>query len=144
MTADDVIARLELQAHPEGGWYRQTWVAEAAPGARPVGTAIYFLLKAGEASHWHTVDASEIWLWHAGAPMEVRISGTDAGPAVTHPLGPDLQTMRPQVIVPKGAWQSARLAAGHGPDAWGLVSCTVSPGFQFEGFHLAPAGFDIP
>lgn len=139
MTADEVIAALDLAPHPEGGWYRQTWVADAAPGTRPAGTAIYFLLKAGERSHWHRVDASEIWLWHAGAPLDLWISATDAGPALRHPLGPDLTQARPQVLVPTGHWQAAETTGD-----WTLVSCTVSPGFRFDGFTLAPPEFDIP
>ena len=137
MTAQEIIDTLKLQQHPEGGWYAETWRAEGT--GRPSGTAIYFLLQAGEQSHWHRVDATEIWLWHAGAPLILRISETDAGPAKQMILGPDLATMRPQIIVPQNAWQSA---ASKGE--WTLVSCTVSPGFQFEGFELAPKDLDIP
>ena len=138
MTADQVIETLDLHPHPEGGWYRETWVADGN-GGRPTGTAIYFLLKAGETSHWHKVDATEIWLYHAGAPLALSLSPTDDGPAHYHLLTPDLDRGRPQVIVPTGHWQSARTTGD-----WTLVSCTVSPGFQFEGFTLAPPGFDIP
>lgn len=138
MTADDIIAHLDLQPHPEGGHYRQTWAAENA--GRPTGTCIYFLLKAGEASHWHRVDATEIWLFHAGAPLILSLAETDAGPAKDHRLGPALQDGEaPQIIVPKDHWQAARSTGD-----WTLVSCTVSPGFQFEGFTLADPGFDIP
>ena len=138
MTADDIIQKLDLQPHPEGGWYRQTWAA--ANGPRPTGTCIYFLLKAGERSHWHRVDADEIWLYHAGAPLLLRLSETTDGPATPVTLGPDLTAnQHPQVIVPANAWQAAVSEGG-----WTLVSCTVSPGFQFEGFELAPKGFDIP
>jgi uncharacterized protein len=138
MTADDLIARLDLAPHPEGGWYRQTWVAEG-PG-RPVGTCIYFLLKPGEASHWHRVDATEIWHFYAGTPLVLSLAATEAGPATDHLLGPDFAVGQvPQVIVPPGHWQAARAGAG-----WALVGCTVSPGFQFSGFDLAPPGFDIP
>ncbi|MEL7127303.1 MAG: cupin domain-containing protein [Pseudomonadota bacterium] len=136
MTADEVIARLRLAPHPEGGHYRQTWVAEN--DGRPTGTCIYFLLAEGEASHWHRVDATEIWLYHAGAPLVLSLSATDAGPAVDHLLTPDLDAGAPQIIVPAHHWQAARSAGG-----WTLVSCTVSPGFQFEGFTLADPGFDI-
>lgn len=139
MTADEVIAALQLERHPEGGWYRQTWVDETAEG-RPTGTAIYFLLKRGEASHWHRVDATEIWLFHSGAPLDLSLSETETGPARTLALGPDLAAgEEPQRIVPKDWWQSARTTGD-----WTLVSCTVSPGFQFEGFELAAPGFDIP
>ncbi len=139
MTADDLIAKLGLQPHPEGGWYRQTWVAENQ--GRPCGTCIYFLLKPGERSHWHRVDATEIWHHYSGAPLLLRVSETKAGPAERFRLGPDLaEGERPQVIVPEGYWQSAEAPADQG---WALVGCTVSPGFQFEGFELAPQGFDI-
>lgn len=137
MTADEIIAKLRLQPHPEGGHYRQTWVADG-PG-RPSGTCIYFLLKAGENSHWHKVDATEIWLYHAGAPLVLSLSATDAGPARDHLLTPDLAAGAPQIIVPENHWQAARSTGD-----WTLVSCTVSPGFQFEGFTLAPPEFAIP
>lgn len=137
MTGDEVIARLGLTPHPEGGHYRQTWVAKG--DARPAGTAIYFLLQAGETSHWHRVDAAEIWHFYAGAPLVLRTSETDAGPAIAHKLGPDLATAQPQVIVQPGQWQSAKSTGD-----WTLVGCTVSPGFQFDGFELAPPDFDIP
>ena len=137
MTAQEIIDQLNLAPHPEGGHYRQTWIADG-PG-RPSGTCIYFLLAAGERSHWHTVDATEIWLYHAGAPLELRLAATDAGPAESRILSGDLAAGAPQIIVPEGHWQSARSLGD-----WTLVSCTVSPGFQFEGFKLAPEGFDIP
>lgn len=137
MTADEVIARLDLAPHPEGGWYRQTWEAEG-PG-RAAGTCIYFLLKAGENSHWHRVDAAEIWHFYSGAPLLLRIAETDAGPAIPLKLGPALSSdARPQQIVPPGWWQAAETTGD-----WTLVGCTVSPGFRFEGFELAPAEFDI-
>jgi uncharacterized protein len=141
MTADGIIATLGLQPHPEGGHYRQTWGAENAEGngGRPTGTCIYFLLKAGERSHWHRVDAAEIWLWHAGAPLVLSMAETGAGPARDHLLTPDLTEGRPQIVVPEGHWQAARSTGDYT-----LVSCTVSPGFRFEGFELAPPGFDIP
>ena len=136
MTADEIIAHLNLAPHPEGGHYRQTWVAEN--DGRPSGTAIYFLLKSGERSHWHRVDATEIWLWHCGAPLLLRISETELGPARRHLLTPDLSNGAPQVIVPENHWQAAETMG-----EFTLVSCTVSPGFHFEGFTLAPPGFDI-
>lgn len=138
MTAEEIIDLLGLSPHPEGGWYRQTWVAEGA--GRPAGTAIYFLLRAGERSHWHRVDAAEIWHHYTGAPLILSISETEAGPARDHVLGPDLGAgERPQILVPPLHWQAARPAGG-----WALVGCTVSPGFRFEGFELAPPGFAIP
>lgn len=140
MTSDEIIASLGLAGHPEGGWYRQTWAAAAAPGERPAGTAILFLLKAGERSHWHRVDAAEIWHFHAGAPLLLSIAATTAGPVRELRLGPDLLAGdAPQGIVPPNHWQAARSTG-----EWTLVGCTVSPGFRFDGFELAPPDFDIP
>lgn len=137
MTADQIITHLGLAPHPEGGWYRQTWVAENE--GRPCGTCIYFLLTEGQASHWHKVDATEFWFYHRGAPLILSLSATDEGPAIDHRLGPDLTRGAPQIIVPEGHWQAARSTG-----AYTLVSCTVSPGFQFDGFTLADPDFDIP
>lgn len=140
MTADEIIALLKLEPHPEGGHFRQTWIEATDTGARPAGTCIYFLLRAGETSHWHRVDATEIWHHYAGAPVELRLSASESGPYEAHPLGPDLASgARPQVIVPVQHWQAAQAIGG-----WALVGCTVSPAFDFAGFTLAPADFDIP
>ncbi len=139
MSAEEIIETLTLAPHPEGGWYRQTWVEAREDDARPSGTCIYFLLAAGERSHWHRVDATEIWLYHAGAPLVLSLAATNQGPAQDHLLTPNLREGHPQLIVPKDHWQAARSTG-----AWTLVSCTVSPGFDFAGFELAPAGFDIP
>ncbi len=136
-SASEIIDHLNLAPHPEGGWYRQTWEGEGE--GRPTGTCIYFLLAQGQNSHWHKVDAVEIWLYHAGAPLILSISATDKGPARDHLLSPDLTKGAPQIIVPEGHWQAAKSTGD-----WTLVSCTVSPGFQFLGFALAPPGFDIP
>ena len=137
-TADAIIARLSLAPHPEGGWYRQTWIAGNT--GRATGTAILFLLKADEVSHWHSVDATEIWFWHAGAPLILSRAATAEGPAQDDVLGPDvLGGQSPQLIVPAHHWQSGRCTGD-----WTLVSCTVSPGFDFAGFTLAAPGFDIP
>lgn len=126
-----VIAELGLEPHPEGGWYVETWRGEPGPGGRAVGTAIYFLLRAGERSHWHRVDAAEVWLWHAGAALELSV-----GHEVVI-LGPDVPAgQRPQAVVPKDAWQAAASTGG-----WTLVSCVVTPGFEFDGFELAPPGW---
>ena len=141
LTASQVIKSLALERHPEGGWYRQTWIEAVDPNSdvRPAGTCIYFLLGAGERSHWHRVDATEIWLFHAGAPLILSIAEDGEGPATEHLLTPDLNRGRPQLIVPKLHWQAARSTG-----EWTLVSCTVSPGFQFAGFELAARDFDIP
>lgn len=134
--ADRIIARLGLAPHPEGGWYRETWAGPQVNG-RASGTAILFLLKSGERSHWHRVDADEIWLYHAGAPLILSLGTTSAQ---DFRLGPDvLADEMPQVIVPAGHWQAARSTGD-----WTLVSCTVSPGFRFAGFELAEPGLDLP
>ncbi|WP_281982265.1 cupin domain-containing protein [Thalassorhabdomicrobium marinisediminis] len=138
MTAQEIIARLNLAPHPEGGYYRQTWQADDGP--RPSGTCIYFLLERDRPSHWHRVDAVEIWHYYAGAPLVLRLAEADAGPKREVLLGPDLTAgQEPQAIVPKDHWQAAATTGD-----WTLVGCTVSPGFRFEGFELAPEGFDIP
>lgn len=140
MLAKDIINSLALQPHPEGGWYRQTWVADAKDDTRPSGTAIYYLLEKGQKSHWHHVDATEIWHFYAGAPLILSISEHETSPAQDHILGPDvLNDAAPQILVPRHHWQAARSTGD-----WTLAGCTVSPAFQFEGFHLAPDGFDIP
>lgn len=138
MSPEDIIAQLRLSPHPEGGHYRQTWVADGT--GRPAGTCIYFLLKAGELSHWHRVDATEIWHFYAGAPLILSRAETENGPATEAVLGPDLaRGALPQLIVPEHHWQSARTTGD-----WTLVGCTVSPGFQFDGFELADPAFGIP
>lgn len=138
--ADRIIETLGLAPHPEGGWFRQTWVAEAADGRRASGTSILFLLREGERSHWHRVDATEIWHFHAGAPLILSIAPHRTGPASDLRLGPRLlDGEMPQGIVPTGHWQAARSTGD-----WTLVGCTVSPGFRYEGFELAPPEFDIP
>ena len=127
--ADEVIELLELEPHPEGGWFRETW-------REPATTAIHYLLKAGERSNWHRVDATEIWHFYAGDPLGLATS-TDGREASHQVLGPDLAAgQRPQVVVPAGVWQAARPRG-----AWSLVGCTVSPAFSFEGFELAPPGW---
>jgi len=139
-TAADLVKRLNLAPHPEGGYYRQTWVADAPDGARAAGTCIFFLLAAGERSHWHRVDAVEIWHYYAGAPLILHRAASEAGPATQDTLGPDVMAgQMPQLIVPTDHWQAAKTTGD-----WTLVGCTVSPGFQFDGFTLAPEGFTIP
>lgn len=134
--AQAIIAHLALAPHPEGGWYRQTWAGPMING-RASGTAILFLLQRGEASHWHKVDAEEIWLFHAGAPVCLSVGEHSA---TDHILGPDvLGGQSPQIIVPTGHWQAARSTGDYS-----LVSCTVSPGFRFDGFTLAAPHFDLP
>lgn len=134
--AGQIIAALGLAPHPEGGWYRETWRAPPGDGARAAGTAIHFLLEVGQRSHWHRVDADELWLWHAGAPLDLHIEG--AGGAIDRVvLGANvLAGEAPQALVPVGRWQAAHAAAG-----WTLVSCVVVPGFDFAGFELAPPGW---
>src|SRR6056297_4119517 len=130
LTADEIVSRLRLAPHPEGGWYRQTWIEARPEGdtARPAGTAIYYLLAEGQRSHWHRIDAAEIWHFYAGAPLVLTLSETDAGPARDLEMGPDIAAGQvPQAIVPPEWWQSACTTG-----AWSLVGCTVSPAFRFE------------
>ncbi len=137
--AAKLIKALGLAPHPEGGWYRETWREGAgeAPGGRAHATAIYFLLEAGQRSHWHRVDAAELWLFHAGSPLRLNLAAGVKGPVETIALGPDVDGgERPQGLVPAGWWQSAEAR-----DGWSLVSCVVAPGFDFSGFELAPAGW---
>lgn len=137
MGADEVIAALGLRPHPEGGWYAETWRAAAPAGVRPAGSAILYLLRAGEQSRWHRVDADEIWQFSAGDPLELQIAGPRADPRGTHRLGGDPTAGEtPQVVVPAGCWQSA-VPLG----AWTLVGCVVAPAFEFDGFELAPEGW---
>ena len=139
-TANRICQELDLSPHPEGGWYRETWRSDDVHGKRAAGTAIHFLLATGERSHWHKVDAAEIWLWHSGDPLTLRVADEAQGPQRTIKLGPDISDdERFQFVVPPHHWQSAEplsTAAGYS-----LVSCIVVPGFDFAGFTLAPDGW---
>ena len=134
MDADEIIARYGLTPHPEGGHYREVFRASAEDRGRGVVTSIYYLLRAGEVSAWHRIDAVEIWHYHAGAPLKLELS-PDGVATTTHLLGVD-EGAWPQVTVPAGGWQSARSEG-----AWTLAGCTVAPAFEFAGFELAPPGW---
>jgi uncharacterized protein len=137
LAADEVIRLLGLAPHPEGGHYRETFRDQrgADNGSRAASTAIYFLLRAGERSRWHRVDAAEVWHWYAGAPLLLELAQA-TGREIR--LGPDLAAgQRPQAVVPAGVWQMASSLG-----AWTLVGCTVAPGFDFAGFELAPPDFE--
>jgi predicted cupin superfamily sugar epimerase len=134
----DWAAALDLQPHPEGGWYAETYrhagSTETPCGTRALGTAIYFLLLPGEQSAWHRVLPDELWFHHRGGALRLWI-GTDQATATEHVLGSDLEAaQRPQLLVPGGAWQAAR-PAGEAV----LVSCVVVPGFDFDDFELGGA-----
>lgn len=132
MTPRAIVEGLGMAPHPEGGWYVETWRDVVPPTGRGACTAIYFLLEAGQVSHWHKVDATELWLWHAGAPLTLEIS-RDGRAIEAVRLGADLLAgERPQAVVPAHAWQAAASAG-----AWTLVSCVVAPAFDFAGFELA-------
>ncbi|HEY0790148.1 MAG TPA: cupin domain-containing protein [Chthoniobacterales bacterium] len=136
-SGSEIIALLGLQPHPEGGHYVETYRGPLDGAERPPGSAIYYLLAEGEFSRWHRIDATEIWHWYAGAPLELRISEGAGSVQMTH-LGHDFAAgERPQVIVPPFVWQAARSL---GP--WTLVGCTVNPAFTFSGFELAPTGWE--
>lgn len=132
-----IIERLGLERHPEGGWYRETWRPPAADGARAGGSCIYFLLEGGTRSHWHRVDADELWLWHAGSPVEVLIAG-ESNEITSIRLGGDvLRGYSPHGVAPANRWQSTEAREG-----WALVSCVVVPAFEFAGFELAAPGWE--
>lgn len=135
-TAAEIVARLALQPHPEGGHYRETFRdPSSGHDGRSHSTAIYFLLARGERSHWHRIDAVEIWHYYAGDPLTLRIA--DGAGLRTLTLGPDLAAGQlPQAIVPAHAWQAAESTGD-----WTLVGCTVAPGFAFATFELAPHGW---
>ena len=141
IAASAVIDHLGLSPHPEGGWYAETWRAATEGGERPSASAILYLLAAGEASHWHRVDAAEIWQYSAGDPLELRIWAGQGSVVETHHLGDGAtdEAGVPQVVVPAGAWQAARPLG-----SWTLVGCIVSPAFEFTGFELAPDGWEPP
>jgi predicted cupin superfamily sugar epimerase len=136
LSADDVIRRLSLSPHPEGGHFRETFRdPRTLPDGRAASTAIYFLLRRGERSQWHRIDATELWHWYAGAPLRLSMAGD--GPTKTLLLGPDLAAgAQPQAVVPAGQWQTAESLGD-----WTLCGCTVAPGFDFKHFELAPAGW---
>jgi predicted cupin superfamily sugar epimerase len=128
---DSLIASLQLEPHPEGGWYRRTWVAESDGDQRPTGSAIYYLLLEGEVSAPHRIDATEIWHFYAGEPLELVLEWPD-GRRESHVMGPLVEMdEEPQVVVPAGTWQSARPLG-----EYALVGATVSPAFSFDGFEL--------
>ncbi len=139
LRAEEVVGLLGLEPHPEFGHYRETFRDSHRVGAgRSASTAIYYLLRAGERSHWHRVDAAEVWHWYTGAPLLLRMAV--AGALKTVRLGVDLEAgERPQAVVPAGTWQSAESLG-----AWTLVGCTVAPGFAFSGFELAGPQFSPP
>jgi predicted cupin superfamily sugar epimerase len=135
LTPADIVRLLELTPHPEGGHFRETFRDARVVSNRVASTAIYYLLARGERSHWHRVDAAEVWHWYAGAPLMLQSSG-DSGMASIR-LGPDLAAGEvPQAIVPAYDWQAAESLGD-----WTLVGCTVAPGFEFAGFELAPHGW---
>jgi uncharacterized protein len=136
--AETIIALLALAPHPEGGHYRQMFKDAHAPSGRAYSTAIYYLLRSGEVSRPHRIDAAEVWHFYRGASMELMIAEVGA-PAVRHVLGPDIEHgERPQIVVPPHAWQAARSLGDYT-----LVGCTVAPGFEFSTFELAPPGFGL-
>ena len=139
MNAVQIIKSLKLKPHPEGGWYKQTWKSEDTLSGRASGTSIYFLLKAGEVSHWHKIDSVEIWHYYDGSPLILRTATDENSPVKTQILSPDLnKSHAPQILVNKNLWQSAETTGDYT-----LVGCTVSPGFEFSKFILAPKNFKI-
>jgi len=136
MDAKTIIETLAMERHPEGGWFKESFRDPDTHDGRAVSTAIHYLLERGDRSHWHRVDAAEIWHFYAGSPLELMLS-PDGKRIETLILGPDIAGGElPQIVVPKGHWQSA---ASRGD--WTLVGCTVAPGFAFEGFEMAAPGW---
>jgi predicted cupin superfamily sugar epimerase len=128
-----IIKLLNLRPHPEGGWYGETFRAEAVDDRRPSSTAIYYLLEADQVSAWHRVDAAEVFHWYAGAPLSLTICENGHDCQSVH-LGADLKAgQRPQFVVPANWWQTSTSLG-----AWTLVGCTVAPAFDFAHFELAP------
>jgi predicted cupin superfamily sugar epimerase len=135
--AEQVIAALGLAPHPEGGFFRETFRDAGPAGGRGASTAIYYLLRAGELSRWHRIDAVEIWHWYAGAPLLLSLSPDGHRRQTLRLGGAIVAGERPQAAVPARAWQSARSLG-----AWSLLGCTVAPAFQFAGFELAADGWE--
>lgn len=136
--ADRIIRLLKLKPHPEGGYFREMF--RNSNRGRAHSTAIYFLLKKGEASRWHRIDAAEVWHWYGGAPLELLIAKDRKRPG-QHVLGNNiLKGERPQAVVPPKHWQAARSLG-----SYTLVGCTVAPGFLFETFELGemPSAWEI-
>jgi predicted cupin superfamily sugar epimerase len=134
LSAAEIMRLLDLKPHPEGGHFRETFRdARMVEGARAASTAAYYLLARGERSHWHKVDAVELWHYHAGAPLKLEIALDASGPVECLTLGVDLAAgERPQAMVPADAWQAAQTLG-----EWTLVGCTVAPGFEFKTFEVA-------
>ncbi len=136
LSAREIIRLLDLKPHPEGGHYLET-LRDPPINGRAASTAIYYLLARGERSHWHRVDATEVWHYYAGSALRLETTATGDGPIERIMLGPDLAAgERPQTIVPPRVWQAAESLGD-----WTLVGCTVAPGFEFAGFELAPKGW---
>ena len=137
MNKNDIIRTLELKPHPEGGYYRRTYVNKPDADRRGLASSIYFLIENGPQTLWHTTDGDEIWYWHAGSPIELYTAQCEDGPVSTTRLGMDMAAgERPQYCVPANVWQSARCFGD-----WALVSCMVSPEFLFEGAVFKATGW---
>lgn len=135
--ADDLIQRLGLAPHPEGGHFREVYRHEDEFGGRGAVSTIYFLLKAGEVSKWHRVDADEIWHHYDGAPLELSLAEKEGVDVQTLTLGKDItDSEAPVHVVPANYWQAAKSLG-----TWTLVGCTVAPAFEFEGFEMASNGW---
>jgi predicted cupin superfamily sugar epimerase len=136
----ELVSRLSLTPHPEGGWYRETHrsaqlVHSSEHGERAAFTSILFLLEAPQVSRFHRIDAEELWNWHAGSPLDVQVlaQSTEPGQRTTHRLGPSAEECF-QAVVPAGSWFAAEVAS---PGSWSLVGCVVAPGFEFRRFEMA-------
>ncbi|WP_321504836.1 cupin domain-containing protein [Breoghania sp.] len=136
LSVEDVVRQLNLKPHPEGGFYRETFRDAVSLQGRARSTAIYFLVPSGIITHWHKVDAVEVWHYYAGAPLTLSLSDGKTKQEIT--LGPNIAAcQQPQAVVPEGIWQQAETLG-----TWTLVGCTVAPGFEFDGFELAADGWE--
>jgi predicted cupin superfamily sugar epimerase len=138
LSVAEIVRLLDLAPHPEGGHFREIFRdRRQVEGGRAASTAIYFLLARGERSHWHRVDAAEVWHFYAGAPLALEIARDEKHAVERLVLGNDLAAgERPQIMVPARAWQAAESLG-----RWTLAGCTVAPGFEFSALELAPKGW---
>ena len=138
MKARELVEKLALQSHPEGGWYREIYRAharvQAEQGSRAALTTIYYLLEQQQLSRWHVVESDEVWHFYAGAPLELLEYDPASGHLVQHVLGDARAGNESVAVIPPGFWQAARSRG-----EYSLVGCTVGPGFEFEDFRFVKA-----
>jgi len=140
-TAEDIIKELGLLPHPEGGYFRRTYCCENPASDRGYMSTIYYLMKSNMQNLWHQIDAAELWLWHAGSPVQLSVAADKKTAPATYLLGPDIISHeRPQILIPGKMWNQAQVV-DQTPGSWSLVSCCVSPEFVFQNLELAERGW---